>query len=218
MAVFTYIFIIITVLITIVTFRDRELFDSLSFHVRPIQSDGQVYRIISSMFLHVNTPHLVFNMFSFYSFALYMEMKFGYITLLLITIVSGVAGNLLALLLNKNNPEYRAVGASGAVSGVIFASIFLLPGGSVFVFPIPIPIPSWLFAILFILISIYGIGRGAGNIGHEAHLGGALAGIALAVVFQPFILYQQPLLLAALTIPVVLFILYFSQTSQSNNS
>jgi len=218
MAVFTYIFVIITVLITIVTFRDQELFNSLSFHVRPIQSDGQFYRIISSMFLHVNTPHLVFNMFSFYSFSLYMEIQFGYLTVLLITIVSGIAGNLLALLLNKNNPEYRAVGASGAVSGVIFASIFLLPGGSVFVFPIPIPIPSWLFAILFILISIYGIGRGAGNIGHEAHLGGALAGIALAVAFKPFIIHQQPLLLAALTIPVILFILYFSQTSQSKNS
>lgn len=218
MPIFTYIFVIVTVIITIITFRDRHLFDSLSFHVRPIQSDGQVYRIISSMFLHVNTPHLVFNMFSFYSFALYMEMQFGYITVLLITIVSGVAGNLLALLLNKNNPEYRAVGASGAVSGVIFASIFLLPGGSVFVFPIPIPIPSWLFAILFILISIYGIGRGAGNIGHEAHLGGALAGIALAVVFQPAIIHQQTLLLAALTIPVVLFILYFSQANQSNKT
>ncbi len=216
--VFTYIFIICTVIVTIITFRNRRLFNSMSFHVHPILSDGQVYRIISSMFLHVNGAHLIFNMFSFFSFALYMEMNFGFTLVLLITFISGIIGNLLALLIHHNNPGYRAVGASGAVSGVIFASIFLLPGGSVIIFPVPIPIPSWLFAILFILISIYGIGRSTGNIGHEAHLGGALAGIAMAVLFQPAIIQQQTVLLAGITIPVVVFLVYFLASNSKNHN
>jgi len=91
------------------------------------------------------------------------------------------------------------------VCGIIFSSIFRLPGGSIIVFPIPLPIPAWLYAVIFILASIYGIGRNIGNIGHDAHLGGALAGIAAAYFILPVSVTARPILLAAIIVPVVIF-------------
>jgi len=209
MPVLTYGTIALTVIVSFAAFYNSNLFEKYSFSVSAILQDREYHRVITSMFLHINWVHLLFNMFALYSFGAPIESRFGVKIMLVIILYSAVAGSLLALAVNRKKPGYKAVGASGAVCGVIFASIFLLPGGSVIVFPVPVPVPAWLYGVLFMVISLYGIGRGGSNIGHEAHLGGALAGIAWAVLYEPSIIEKNAALLAGLTLPVVILLLYF---------
>jgi membrane associated rhomboid family serine protease len=206
-AIFTYGTIAVTAIISIMAFRIPSMAEDNIFSTYYILEKHEYFRMISSMFLHADWGHLLLNMFSFYSFSLSIEMVYGFKTAALIYLVSGLGGGLLSLILNRKNMQYRALGASGAVSGIIFSSVFLIPGGSVLVFPLPIPIPSWAFAMLFVLTSIYGLGRMSDNIGHDAHLGGALTGILLCVLLYPDIISRQYILLAGIVTPTILFFL-----------
>lgn len=188
--------------------------DRYAFWISGILQKRQLDRMITSIFLHVNYIHLFFNLFSFYSFAIYIEKGLGKLFLLLLYFGSALGGNLLALFLHKKHPDYRAIGASGAVSGVIFASVLLFPGGRILVFPIPIGLPPWLFAILFVLFSIYGIGKQSGNIGHEAHLGGALTGVLITWLFYPVVIKNHLLLTVIITLPVVLFLYFYMKNPE----
>jgi membrane associated rhomboid family serine protease len=140
-------------------------------------------------------------MLALYSFSQGIGRVVGILDFVLIYFGSLLAGNILALQINRNNPEYRALGASGAVSGVIFASILMYPHGSISFLFFPIAIPSWLFGIGFVLVSIYGIRTGLGNLGHEAHLGGAIAGVLISTMIEPHLLSTRLWLVAALILP-----------------
>jgi membrane associated rhomboid family serine protease len=214
MAILTGGIIIATVLISLYGFHNNSSYEKSIFSVEAILVNRQYYRLITSQFFHIDWTHLAFNMFSFYSFARHVELIYGIPVTALIYFCSAIGGDLLALMLHRKNPHYRAVGASGAICGMIFASIFLLPGGSVIVFPIPMPIPSWLFAILFILGTIYGIGRQRSDIGHEAHLGGALSGVMLAILITPDILFKDYLLLISVITPVIIFLIIIKGRSR----
>ncbi|MBN2158105.1 MAG: rhomboid family intramembrane serine protease [Spirochaetes bacterium] len=179
------------------------------FSVTGILGDKNLYRLMTSQFFHADWTHLLFNMISLYSFGILLEQRLGPGLVAIIYFSAAIAGDLTALAIKRNEPGYRAVGASGAVCGIIFASIFLLPGGSIYVFPLPIALPSWVYAILFMAISLYGIGRKGSIIGHEAHIGGALAGMAGAVIYRPSIFQEEYTLLAALTVPVIILLIYF---------
>jgi membrane associated rhomboid family serine protease len=205
----TYGIIAVTCIVSIVGFSNRPLFDACIFSIRGILQNKEVYRLITSQFFHVGWAHLLFNMFSFYSFSLVMERNFGQGPVAVIYFCSALAGDFVALAIKRKNVNYSAVGASGAVCGIIFSSIFLLPGGSIVILPFPVPLPSWVYAILFIAISLYGIGRGGTYISHEAHIGGALAGIACAVVYRPSVVYQEYILLFGLTVSAILLLIYF---------
>jgi membrane associated rhomboid family serine protease len=207
MTIFTWGIIASTVLISLHGFHNNSSYEKCIFSVQGVLFKREYYRLITSQFFHIDWAHLIFNMFSLYSFARHVESIYGIPVTALIYFGSAIGGDILALILHRKNLHYRAVGASGAICGIIFASIFLLPGGSLIVFPIPIPIPSWLFAILFILATIYGIGRGASDIGHEAHLGGALSGLIIAILIRPDILYVHYVLLLSVITPVVIFII-----------
>lgn len=203
--IITYSIIAFTAAASFLAFRNSLIFEKYLFSVDRILKKHEYHRTITSAFIHADFGHLLFNLFSFYAFASGLEIAFGSPAITLIFLSGAMAGSLLSLLLHRNEPAYRAVGASGAVCGVIFASIFLLPGGSIIIFPLPIPMPAWTYAILFILASIYGIGRNTGNIGHDAHLGGALAGVAAAYFILPESVTGNLFLAAAIVIPVVLF-------------
>ncbi len=193
-------------------FTDRWLFDAQS-----ILRNKQYYRIISSAFLHGSWMHLIFNMYSLYSFGGAVEQVFGPTQFLLIYFISIVGGNLLSLVLHRNH-EYRALGASGGVCGIIFACIFLLPGSSVYMFFIPFPIPAYIFAVLFLAVSYFGLRGQIGNIGHDAHLGGAIIGLVVTTVMYPYIVRQNPVLYpvvmglaAVLFVSLYLYPLYSAQ-------
>ena len=200
----TGIIISVTVISSIIAFYNNELFNNFLFSPGRIIENKQIYRIISSAFLHADWMHLVFNMYSFYAFANYMEKKYGPVLILAVYFFSILGGSILSLIINFKNRAYRAIGASGGVCGIIYAYIFLTEGGSIFIFPLPIPIPDWIFAILFLFVSSYSMNRDSrDSIGHDAHLGGALTGMACALVYDPAIIYREYLLIIALIIPVV---------------
>jgi len=163
------------------------------FSTQSILASRQYYRLVSSGLLHADWTHLLFNMFSLYSFGSAVELLFGPGTFLTTYLAGIIGGNILALLLHRKE-DYYALGASGGVCGVIFACIFLLPGSSVQLFFIPISIPAYIYAVLFMLISYYGIRAQRGNIGHDAHLGGAIIGLIAATAMHPSIVPNNPVL------------------------
>ena len=180
----TLIIIIVTGIVTFQGFKKPELFNRLMFDNHAITHKKEYERLLTSALLHASWMHFAFNMFSLYSFGNYIELIYSPAVLLLIYLVSILGGDILSLIFYKNT-HYRAVGASGGVCGVIYASIFLLPGGSIYILPIPFAIPSWIYAILFLLISAYGMRSAKGNIGHIAHIGGALTGLATTFLMFP---------------------------------
>ena len=205
---------ILIVLITSVTsffaFNNVQLFQKMKFEVGAILRRNEYIRIFSSGLLHVNLTHLIFNMFSFYSFSYNIERIYGSAVVVFIYCIALFGGSLLALFIQRKNPGYSAVGASGAVSGIIMASVFLLPGGSVYLFFIPIPIPAYIYAVLFILISMYGIHSQSDSIGHEAHLGGAILGLVTTAILYPQAVSHNPVLFGVIMAIVVVFFIYIA--------
>lgn len=141
------------------------------------------YQMLTSAFLHADVMHLFFNLFALYSFGQVLETLFvrsfgfasGSIYFLLIYFISLFSGSIITVLFHFKNPGYVAVGASGAVSGIVFSYIIFFPTSTVGFFFIPMP--AFVFALLYVGASIYGMKTRFGNIGHEAHLGGAIGGV-----------------------------------------
>jgi hypothetical protein len=138
-------------------------------------------------------------MFSFYAFGRHIELWLGVTPLLAIYFASIVGGSLLSLFLHRHH-IYKAYGASGGVCGIIYAYIFLFPDSGIYVLPLPFAIPAWIYAIAYLLLSFYGINRANDNIGHDAHLGGAIIGLLTATALYPNIVTESPRLYAAVMI------------------
>lgn len=199
--------IVVNVLFSIKGFSDQYFFDKYKFQIGAIQR-GEKIRLISSAFLHVDYLHLILNMYVLYIFAPQLIFTLGIIKFLIIYIGSLLAGNFFTLIFHKNELYYSAVGASGAVAGVIYAAILLNPDMRLFMFPLPIPIPGYIFGIGYLLYSIYGMKKQIGNIGHSAHLGGAIGGYALTLLVLPSILFQSTITIVLLGIPIVLLLAF----------
>jgi len=186
-------------------FRDSEYTNHYIFDIDKILKDKQYYRIFSSGFLHGGWFHLIFNLVALLSFSTSIELIFGKIKYLILFFVSLVGGSLLSLFFHRNHGNYRALGASGAISGVVFASIVLMPESTLSLILIPIEFPAWAFGIVFILVSIFGIKNQWGNIGHDAHLGGAIVGMLMTIALYPKVLSSHPWVLAAFLLPCMIF-------------
>lgn len=198
--------IAVTVLISYKGFNDLSFFRKFEFHVGSILKGEQI-RMISSGFLHVDMGHLFFNMVTLWFFAPLVLAYLGNWTFVLVYMGSLIFGNLLTLLFNMNNYSYRAVGASGAVTGVLYSAILLQPDMMLGLFFV-IPIPAYLFGILYLLYSIYGMKSKNDNIGHSAHFGGAVGGYVITLIEQPQLLADHTEMVVLLTIPIiVLFVL-----------
>ena len=191
------------IIISIKGFNDTNFFERYKFNIASIIS-GQKERMASSGFLHVDVSHLFFNMFTLYFFADVVIRWLGPGQFLGIYLVSLLAGSLLALFFHKNEPQYSAVGASGAVTGILYAAILLQPGMDLFLMFIPIPIPAYVVGIGYLLYSIYGMKSRLGNIGHTAHFGGAIGGYALTLLLLPELIYTETLMVVLLTLPIIL--------------
>jgi len=198
--------IIITVLVSYRGFRDRAFFARFEFEVEKILLYKDYRRIVTAGFLHVNWMHLIFNMLSLVFFSGIVEMTLGTLGFILIYFGSLVGGHLLSLFIHRNQGDYSAVGASGAVFGVLFASVALFPNMGIGMFFIPLSIPSWLYALAFVLFSIYGIRSRKNNVGHDAHLGGALVGMVLALIMQPGAFLQNYPTILIILVPTVTFL------------
>ena len=145
----------------------------------------QYATIITSGLVHANLPHLIFNLITFYFFAFQLEKQIGgarFAALYLIGLVVSDAGTYFK---HRNDPDYASLGASGAISAVLFASIVYFPWQKLFIIPIPVPIPAPIFAIGYVAYSWYSARQARGRINHDAHLGGALFGLAFVAITDP---------------------------------
>ena len=195
------------VLISLRGFNEPGFFERYKFGIGAIRS-GQRERMLTSGFLHVDFAHLFLNMFTLYFFADVVINWFGAPKFIIIYFISLLAGSLLALFFHRDEPFYSAVGASGAVTGILYAAILLQPSMKLFIMFIPIPIPAYILGIAYMLYSIYGMKNRVGNIGHTAHFGGAVGGYAVTLLFKPELIMTETLMVILLAIPIViLFIL-----------
>ncbi len=185
----TLVIIIITALVSVGGFSNPKIVDDLIFYPPAVSRQKQWYRFFSCGLIHADFIHLFFNMFSLYAFGPSVERAF--------TSFNNVAGKWIYLLLyvsallvsllptyfkNVNNSQYRSLGASGAVSAIIFAGLLLSPGSEVIIMFIPIPIPGFIFAPLYLVISAFMDRKGNDNINHSAHIWGALYGLAFTIL------------------------------------
>ena len=186
-------------------FRDYTFFQQYKFSVKAIKR-GEKIRFFSSGFLHVDWQHLLFNMLTFYFFANIVIVKLGVLNFYLVYIFSLLFGNLLSYYFHKNEPHYNAVGASGAVTGIVYAAILLSPGMKMFIYFIPIPIPSYFVGVGYLLYSIYGMKNKTGDIGHDAHFGGAVGGYLMVLILAPWVLEYHLWMVLILAAPIALLL------------
>lgn len=194
--------IVANVLISYKGFNDLSFFRKYEFHIGSIRAGEQI-RMISSGFLHVDMTHLIFNMLTLWFFAPVVIGFLGSFSFGLIYFGSLIFGSLLTMLFHKEDYSYRAVGASGAVTGVLYSAILLQPDMMLGIFFV-IPIPAYLFGILYLLYSIYGMRAKNDNIGHTAHFGGAIGGYLITLIMQPQLVYDHMLMVVLLAIPIII--------------
>lgn len=217
----TLILMVINIGFSVYAFSNPIIIERYKFHVGAVLYRKEWYRLITSGFLHGSWMHLLMNMlslyfmgpileafftgtsmFSHYNFIYERYGDFGRPLYLLLYFGSMLGGDLLALFFKRNDLEYSAIGASGAISGVVFAVAMLAPTAMVQV--IFIPMPFWLYALLYVSYTLFGMKSQADNIGHEAHMGGALAGLLIFVAAAPDFLIRNWWFFLLLVVPSVL--------------
>jgi membrane associated rhomboid family serine protease len=198
--------IIANVLFSMKGFDDYSFLDKYKFQVGRVLGKEKI-RMLTSGFLHVDWMHLGFNMYALYVFGDFVSAILGPISFLIIYFGSLLAGSLYTLHYHKNEPYYSAVGASGAVSGIVYSSILLFPDMQLLLF-FAIPIPGYVFGVGYLLYSIYGMKKQVGNIGHAAHLGGTIGGFALTLLLNPILFTTNKTFVIILAIPILLLLFF----------
>jgi membrane associated rhomboid family serine protease len=191
----TYLIIATVALVSFTAFNRTEILYKLMFNPYQVKHNGQWYRFLSHAFIHANWQHLIFNMLTLFFFGVFVEDSFsylfgdkGYLIYLLEFILAGVLSSVPSFFKHKDNYSYNALGASGAVSAILFTSILLNPLNKIYIFFIPIGIPAFIFGILYLAYSAYMSKQNTDNIGHDAHFWGAVFGLIfpLALKFELF--------------------------------
>ena len=150
-----------------------------------LQRGRQYATLVTSGFVHADLGHLIFNMMTFYFFAFQLERKIGGVAFGVLYFIGLVVSEAGTYFKHRNDPRYASLGASGAISAVLFANILYFPGQSLFIFPLPVPIPGPLFAVGYVAYSWYSSRHARGNINHDAYLGGALFGLLFVLLTDP---------------------------------
>lgn len=190
----TIIIIIITCIISFTAFNNQKIQEDMLFWPVAIDSHNQYYRFFSYGLIHADFAHLILNMFSLYSIGTALEQNLfshpiffaekGRLIYLVLYLTAMVVAPTFDYIKHRRDPEYRALGASGAVSAVIFAFILLQPTRTLLIFFIPMP--AYIFGVVFVVISTVMAKRGGDNIGHGAHLTGAFYGLVFTIIATRF--------------------------------
>ena len=198
----TIVIIIANVLFSMKGFNDYSFFEKYKFNIGAIRR-GEHVRMVSSAFLHANAQHIIFNMLSLFFFADAVIDTVGVTQFVVVYVSSLLLGNLLSYFLHKDDYHYSAVGASGAVMGVVYAGILLEPRMLIY------GLPAWVFGVGYMIYTIYGMVKRNDNIGHDAHFGGAIAGYAIALISVPELLDVRLPIVLALAAPILVFFVLF---------
>lgn len=188
----TIVIILVTVLLSFRAFKDAEIKYKWVFYPYKVKREKEFYRTLSHIFIHGDTMHLFFNMFVLFSFGGIMESIFsnyfgqglGSLHFVLLYFLGGLAAAAWPYMRNQDNPNYLSLGASGAVSAVLFASILWIPEGGIYLLFIPFEIPAWLFGILYLGFEYYMSKKGGTGVAHDAHFGGAVFGILYVLLIN----------------------------------
>ena len=187
----TNIIIAITVFASITTMDNYVLKNKLMFNAYMINNSREWYRFFTNAFIHADWMHLIFNMFSLYMFGGAVEKGYlsmfgekGVLFFILLYVGGIVMSSMYSYEKQKNNISYNALGASGAVSAVIFAYIIMAPTTKLMFLFLPVPIPAYLFGVIYLGAEYYMSKRGNDNIGHDAHFWGAVFGVVFTIVLK----------------------------------
>jgi|TARA_B110000238_G_C16134531_1_gene443016 membrane associated rhomboid family serine protease len=186
-------------------FKDQNFFNKYKFEINPILR-GEKIRMFSSGFLHVDYNHLFLNLFTLWIFSGQVIGRIGSVNYLIIYVISLYIGNYVALKFHNKEPYYSAVGASGAVTGIVYSSIILYPEMKLIMLFLPIPLPAYVFGIVYLLYSIYGMKKNTGTIGHTAHFGGAIAGLFSTILIKPEIIDENLWIILLMISPIIFYV------------
>ena len=195
--------IVSNVLLSLIGFKNQIFFNKYQFQMAKIKAGEQI-RMWSSGFLHVDFNHLFINMLSLYFFAGYVVYSLGEMKFLALYLSSLYIGNYLSFRYHIQQDNYTAVGASGAVSGVVYSAVLLYPDMKMLMIFFPIPLPGYIMAALYLVYTIYGMRKQGDNIGHTAHFGGAISGLLTTIAFVPSVLIDSGFTLAILAATLII--------------
>lgn len=171
-------------------YGDRNFFSQFAFEVDAVARRQQSYRVVTSSFLHGDLFHLFFNMLTLFYFGPVVERILGKLGFLVVYFGAIIASGVVTAIVKRRVPNYRSVGASDAVSGVLLSFCLFFPLEPIYILFIPVGIPAILYGVLFMLISARLMGNAGNRIAHEGHLGGALAGVGLTLLMRPDVVTQ----------------------------
>lgn len=188
---------LITLVFSIISFRSKKIFEWAVFMPVLIKKEKSYYRFLTSGFIHANWLHLILNVYVLYVFGHAVETnfklffgKFSGLYFVIMYLTAIIISEIPLYIKNRNNPEYASLGASGAVSAIVFSFIMFQPTGSIGIILLPITLPSVLLGVLFLLYSAYMSKYGSDNIAHSAHFTGALYGFIFPVIISIEVLYS----------------------------
>ena len=177
----------ITIATSLWAFYNDTLYGNLILHPYSVSRGQRVYTVITSGMIHNDWMHLFFNMLSYYFFAFQLEPVLGHWQFGLLYVLSLILSDLPTVYKHRNDDWYHSLGASGAVSAVIFSYIMYNPMGSMYIMPFPFPIYSIVFGVLYLVYCNYASKRAQDNVNHDAHMFGALSGLLITIVLHPHI-------------------------------
>lgn len=174
------------IIVSVAGFARPSLIERSLLRPYPIARGSGYSGLLSSGFVHADTTHLIFNLLTFYSFGLPLERAIGTPQLVILYFAGLLISNLGTTLKHRNDPDYAALGASGAILAVLFAAIVYFPHARLIMWPLPIPLPGPLWALLYLAYTMYSARRSRGRINHDAHFFGALTGILFVALTEPW--------------------------------
>jgi membrane associated rhomboid family serine protease len=175
----------LTILVSLIAFSNQNLYGKLMLHPYNVSRGHYVYTIITSGFIHKDWMHLFFNMMSFYFFAFQLEPVLGHFQFGVLYMISLILSDMPSVIKHRENYSYYSLGASGAVSAVVFSAILYNPLGKMMILPIPIEIPAVIFGVLYLVYCSYATKYARDNVNHDAHFYGALSGLLITILFHP---------------------------------
>jgi len=176
---------LLTLLSSLYTFKRPQLYKQLMLHPYSVSRQKRLYTLISSGFIHADWMHLFFNGFTFFAFAFTLETLIGHWQFALLYFASMILADLPSVAKHKEDYGYHSLGASGAISGVVFSYILFYPLSSLMIFPLPIPIWAIVFGILYLVYCYFMAKQSRDQINHDAHFFGAIAGLMLTLLLVP---------------------------------
>ncbi|MBB2150058.1 rhomboid family intramembrane serine protease [Pedobacter gandavensis] len=177
-----------TIVTSIYAFNDPGLFGKFMLHPYSVSRKHKVYTLITSGLIHADWMHLIFNMMTFYFFAFRLEAMIGSWQFGLLYFLGLILSDIPSVIKHKNDMWYNSLGASGAISAVLFSFILFDPMSKMIIFPLPIPIWAWLFGLIYLAYCWQMAKRSGDNINHDAHFFGALTGMIVTVLLVPGII------------------------------